>query len=95
MVHSYPAGEPFGHVDDLSVGVHDLVATIFTGVLRRVVPATQALWYSSTHSHQFNVQPACYLYIQAEGVGQNLNLLRTNPCIQRKLAIFYSFLPVC
>lgn len=91
MVHSYPAGESFGHVDDLSVGVHDLVATIFTGVLRRVVPTTQALWYSSTHSHQLNVQPACYLYIQAEGVGQNLNRLRTNPCIQRKLAIFYSF----
>lgn len=95
MVHSYPAGEPFGHVDDLSVGVHDLVATIFTGVLRRVVPATQALWYSSTHSHQLNVQPACYLHIQAERVcrkvGQNLNCLRTNPCIQKKLAIFYSF----
>jgi len=30
---SYPAGEPPGHVDDLSICVHDLIETALTGVL--------------------------------------------------------------
>lgn len=57
----YPAGQPLGHVDDLSVGVHHLVAATLTGVLRRIISSTQPLRNRSTDSHQLNVQPPCYL----------------------------------
>lgn len=69
---TYPAGEPLGHVDDLAVGVHHLVAAALAGVLRGVVAAAQTLRDGSADSHQLDVQPAGYLLTPDRGESEKI-----------------------
>lgn len=57
----YPAGEPPGHVHDLPVRVHHLVAAALAGVLGRVVAAAEPLRHGAADARQLDVQPACDL----------------------------------
>lgn len=91
----YPAGEPLGHVNDLPVGVHHLIAAALTGILRRVVSSRQALWHGSTDAHQLYMQPSCNLCTQdtsSHHSNKNVPKFLQESTASQSLTVFFSTL---